>query len=119
MSPALLDLRCPVAHYENNVVVMEGEIPPCWCGRVRKVTWELTHKAPATDVHEEKTSEVLGISYRSSRDRDRQMKAKGFDQPAGDPVGGARPRHGIEGKAFSYRGQKVRRDSAKRTAPNV
>ena len=66
--------------------VSERNEQRCVCGGSTR----LVPQPFATDVcGSEQSSDVLGISWRSTREREQKMKAIGYD-PAGDRVGGAR-----------------------------
>lgn len=89
------DLICTNDHVVKGVLVemnvaagVESPYGLCKeCTAPYIICW-LHGKAPSTDVlgHEVESS-LLGISYTSTRDRDRQMKAKGYE-PAANIRGG-------------------------------
>jgi hypothetical protein len=83
----LHDLICENEHVVRNVVVQvvvaEGLATPYGvckkCHAPYRICW-LHGKAPSTDVlGHEVSSEVLGVTYTSTRERDRKMRAKGFE----------------------------------------
>lgn len=84
----IYDLFCPHCDHELYDVVRPaqkwGKCPKC--SKEMKMKPTTSH----TDVlGSEQWSDVLDISYTSTRERERKMKAINFD-PAGDKVGGAR-----------------------------
>jgi hypothetical protein len=81
------DLICENDHIRQNVVVetevAKGQESPYGvckkCTAPYKICW-LHGKAPGTDVlGHEVESEVLGLTYTSSRERDRKMRARGYE----------------------------------------
>lgn len=56
-----------------------------------------------------RTADGKPLRYRSTRDRESQMRAMGYE-PAGDKVGGARNNDGYKRSHFSFSGQRSHRD---------
>jgi len=85
------------------------EYPDCAsCGGEMRVNWEGGH-APSTDVYgSEQYSDASGLSHSSTREKEAHMADWGY-HPAGDPVGGARIEHKLNGTGFSFPGQVSRR----------
>jgi hypothetical protein len=89
------DLICENDHVLEDVVVetevAKGQKSPYGvckkCTAPYKICW-LRGMAPSTDVlGHEVDSAVLGVTYTSTRERDRKMRAKGFE-PASNVRGG-------------------------------
>ena len=103
----LHDIRCRSCTFtERNIEIHAGIFPRCpICGR--ETTW--IPFIAKTDVYGHPVySEAAGRWVGSSRERDKIMKAAGFE-PCGDRVGGARNHSHLGlGKSTSYPGQ-VRR----------
>lgn len=110
------DLHCTRCIRERfDVKIVGGEYPLCRCGA--PMTW--TPRMVNTDVRgSEQTSRVLDeglsatgvnkpLSFTSTRERERKMRAMGYE-PAGDKVGGARNNDGFKGSLFSFQGQSRR-----------
>jgi hypothetical protein len=104
------DLHCVkcgvVVHH---VAVDYGHYPDCvQCGGKMAVNWE--HKQPpSTDVFGcAQYSDASGEWHTSTRDKVKSMAEWGYHE-AGDPVGGARIVHRLEGTGFSFPGQASRR----------
>ena len=82
------DVICPSGHFTKDLAVILDSMPLCpVCDRMTVVCW-YGGKPPGTDVlgHAHYSS-ALGIEYTSTRDRDKQMAAKGM-QPGSNVRGG-------------------------------
>jgi len=103
------DLRCTHCdHMLWGAVTPYQQYPPCSCGGRRVVDWS-GGKAPATDVYGcPQMSDASGVEHSSQREKVKYMKDWGYHE-AGDPVGGARKVHKLNGTGFSYPSQGSRR----------
>jgi hypothetical protein len=100
----VFDIFCPTCEYEiENVVCEGGQFGKC---DVCKGDMKMRPFVFATDVCGVRVdSDILDISWTSTREREAKMKARGFE-PAGDAVRGARNEDHLHlGKRFSYAGQ--------------
>jgi hypothetical protein len=80
------------------------EYPACACGGETAIDWSGC-KAPATDVFgSPQYSDATGLEHSSQREKVKHMKKWGFEE-AGDPEGGMRKVHKLEGTGFSFPGQ--------------
>lgn len=87
-----------------------GKYGTCECGGAR--TW-MPSKLSSDVFGSEQYSDAAGRSFTSQREKENYMRDRGY-QIAGDPVGGARYEHGINGTAFSYAGQGAKTSTAER-----
>jgi hypothetical protein len=108
------DLICDSGHFTEDALVDCDALPRCpECGEPVVICW-YRGQAPSTDVlGSTQYSSVLGVEYTSTRDRDRQMAARGYEPGSnvrGGPMtqGGRLPKHftpkGYE-NAFQWKGE--------------
>lgn len=105
------DLICKLCQKVTpNQMVEVGKYGTCECGGER--TW-MPSKLTSDVFGSETYSDAAGRSFTSQREKEKFMRSHGFEV-AGDPVGGARYTHRIEGTAFSYSGQGSKTSTAER-----
>jgi hypothetical protein len=110
MSHQIRDLYCvDCGEPVFGVACAYREYPDCAsCGGEMRVTWE-GGQPPSTDVYGcAQYSDATGECHTSQRAKARVMAEAGYHE-AGDPVGGARIEHRLNGTGFSFSGQGSRR----------
>lgn len=102
----VLDLRCvDCDDVLRNAWIEQGDdYPRCGCGGRRAVVWDGS-KFPMVDAYSTpQYDDGLGKWVSSTRERERIAREHGLT-PCGDPVGGARQVHRLDGR-LTFDGRK-------------